>query len=113
MSSPRNVLQQVGVLKTIINRSRLVWRLMRDPRVPIYLKAIPVVAAGCLISPLEFIPVLGQLDEIGIILIGTETFIALCPRLVVAEHMAAIERDAPYAAGASSSETIEGEWRTK
>jgi uncharacterized membrane protein YkvA (DUF1232 family) len=117
MSSPRNVSQQVGLLKTLVNRGRLVWRLIRDPRVPVYLKAIPVVAAVYVVSPLDLIPDfvvgLGQLDDIGILLAGVEGFIALCPPLVVAEHSSAIERDAPFTAGTSSGETIDGEWRMK
>ena len=117
MSSPRNVTQQVGLLKTLVNRGRLVWRLIRDERVPVYLKVIPVVAALYVISPLDLIPDfaigIGQLDDIGILLAGVEGFIALCPQLVVAEHTKAIERDAPFAASTSSGETIDGEWRTK
>ena len=116
MSSPQNVSQQVGLLKTLVNRGRLVWRLIRDPRVPVYLKAIPIIAAIYVVSPLDFIPDfmigLGQLDDIGILLAGVEGFIALCPPLVVAEHSKAIERDAPFTS-TSSGDTIDGEWRTK
>ena len=121
MSSERNVSQQVGLLKTMVNRGRLVWRLIRDSRVPIYLKVIPALAAVYVISPLDLIPdiapVIGQLDDIGILLMSVEGFIALCPANIVDEHQKAIERDAPFSAGStgagSTGETIDGEWHVK
>ncbi len=117
MSSERNVTQQVGLLKTLVNRGRLVWRLMGDVRVPIYLKAIPIVSALYVLSPLDFIPDvaigLGQLDDIGIVLAGVEGFIALCPPTVVDEHLKAIQNDAPHTTSTSGGDTIDGEWRVK
>jgi uncharacterized membrane protein YkvA (DUF1232 family) len=123
MSGERNVTQQVGLLKSLVNRGRLVFRLMADARVPIYLKAMPVVAALYVVSPLDFIPDLaiglGQLDDLGVILAGVEGFIALCPPYVVDEHLKAIEQNAPFSASSATSsaskggETIDGEWRVR
>jgi len=117
MSSERNVTQQVGLLKTLVNRGRLVFRLLSDARVPVYLKVIPIVSALYVLSPLDFIPDialgLGQLDDIGIVLAGVEGFIALCPQTIVDEHLKAIENDTPYTANTSKGETIDGEWRVK
>jgi uncharacterized membrane protein YkvA (DUF1232 family) len=124
MSNGKNVSpQQVGFLKSLLNHLRLVSRLLRDPRVPIYLKAIPFAPLVYLISPIDFlpdlIPIIGQLDDLALVLLGVETFIALCPQDVVEEHRAALRGDLPYTAssantsGARRSETIDGEYRVK
>ncbi len=98
--------------RAMIDRVRLVVRLMRDPRVPLYLKAVPIGALLYLVFPLDLLPDLalglGQLDDLGVLLVGLETFIALCPRHVVEEHVAAIT-GAPHPRG----ETIDGEWRIR
>lgn len=121
MSSDRNITPQAGVLKALINRVRLVWHLLRDPRVPIYLKALPVATVLYVLSPVDFVPdlapLLGQLDDLGVLLVGVESFIALCPARVVAEHRARIEGREFYSSteadGAKDAETIDGEWRVK
>jgi uncharacterized membrane protein YkvA (DUF1232 family) len=124
MPSEQNVTQQVGFFKSLVNRGRLAFRLMKDPRVPIYLKVIPAAAMLYVISPLDFIPDIaigiGQLDDIGILLAGIEGFIALCPQYVVEEHQAEINGIDPFnaapggsARSAGSSETIDGEYHVK
>jgi uncharacterized membrane protein YkvA (DUF1232 family) len=120
----QNVTQQVGFFKSLVNRGRLAFRLIKDPRVPVYLKVIPAAALLYVISPLDFIPDvaigLGQLDDIGILLAGIEGFIALCPQYVVEEHQAEINGIDPFNAAtggstpnAGPSETIDGEYRVK
>lgn len=123
MQDDQNVSPQVGVFKGLVNRGRLVLHLIRDGRVPIYLKIVPFLGALYILSPLDFIPdiapVLGQLDDLGIILVSVELFIALCPPNVVEEHRAEIEGREFYSTTnkntgkASRSDTIEGEWRVK
>ncbi|MCL6509168.1 MAG: DUF1232 domain-containing protein [Anaerolineae bacterium] len=119
MSNDRNVTTQVGVFKALINRARLIWHLMRDPRVPVYLKVLPIATALYVVSPVDLLPdvapLLGQLDDLGVLLVGIESFIALCPAHVVEEHRAQIEgREFYSTADASrSDETIDGEWRVK
>jgi len=78
-------------LQSVMENGQLVWRLLQDDRVPTFLKvAIPLVVAVYFISPLDlipdFIPVLGQLDDLGVILLGMTLFINLAPRNVVNEH---------------------------
>jgi len=81
-----------GVIMSLINRLRLVGRLILDQRVPFYLKAIPFAPLAYLIFPIDFVPdvlpILGQLDDLGIIVLAFETFIMLCPQEVVQEHQA-------------------------
>ena len=73
---------------------RLAVRLMREPGVPLVTKALPVLTAFYVISPLDlvpdFVPVLGQLDDLGIILIALEAFLRLCPAAAVAFHRRAM-----------------------
>ena len=70
---------------------KLVWQLMFDGRVPFYLKIIPFIVALYLLSPLDlipgFIPVIGQLDDFGLLLIGLSTFIRLAPAEVIDDYL--------------------------
>jgi uncharacterized membrane protein YkvA (DUF1232 family) len=69
---------------------RLSWRLMQDARVPIWMKAIPVLAALYIFSPIDVLPDfflgLGQIDDFVIISMGLELFTRLAPSDVVEEH---------------------------
>jgi uncharacterized membrane protein YkvA (DUF1232 family) len=73
---------------------RLAWRLMREPRVPLYAKAVPALAVLYVLSPLDFIPdilpVVGQLDDLGILILGVKLFLRLCPSPVTSFHGDAI-----------------------
>jgi uncharacterized membrane protein YkvA (DUF1232 family) len=121
VSNGQKVTPQVEAFRALINRARLVWRLLRDPRVPIYLKALPIAAALYVVSPVDFFPdiapLLGQLDDLGVLLVGIESFIAICPAYVVEEHRAQIEGRRSYsstdAGRTKHPETIDGEWRVK
>lgn len=123
MPSDTNVTQHVGVFKSLVNRGRLAFRLMKDSRVPIYLKAMPAMALLYVLSPLDFIPDiavgLGQLDDIGILLAGIEGFIALCPQYVVDEHLAEINGIESFSTSsgggtnAGATDTIDGQYRVK
>ncbi len=118
MSDNPNPRSQVTLLRTIINRVRLVWRLMRDPRVPAYLKALPIATLAYLVLPVDLLPdlapLLGQLDDLGVLIVGIESFIALCPSAVVSEHLRQIEGvPADTQPSQTTAETIEGEWRVK
>jgi len=115
MSDNPNLRPQVNLLKAVINRGRLVWRLMRDRRVPAYLKALPVATLIYLALPVDLLPdiapLLGQVDDLGVLIVGIESFIALCPSEVVDEHLRQIEGRAQRSQ--TTAETIEGEWRVK
>lgn len=63
--------------------------LLTDPRVPISAKVILVAAAVFALSPLNipnFIPILGALDDIGIVLFASNYFLKQVPAEVLAEH---------------------------
>ena len=69
----------------------LVGQLMKDGRVPFYLKVIPVVVGLYLLSPLDlipgFLPIIGQLDDFGLLMMGLSTFIRLAPDDVINEYL--------------------------
>ncbi len=88
---PSNVGETAGVLASIIKNARLVWRLLRDSDVPSSLKLIPPATLLYLLFPIDFIPDpilgLGQLDDIGVILLGLKLFIELSPQEIVRHHL--------------------------
>ncbi len=77
----------LGFLTGIFNQFRLVWLLMQDGRVPLLAKSVVPLSLLYLISPIDFIPDvllgLGQVDDIGIIMLGMALFVKLCPPNVV------------------------------
>ena len=83
--------KKAGVLAEIIKNAKLAWRLMVDPRVSPWLKAIPPATLLYLLFPIDFLPDpvlgLGQLDDIAIILLGVKLFIELCPQEIVRQHL--------------------------
>lgn len=83
--------EQPGFFGELWDRARLIYKLMLDPEVPIYLKALPLASVLYLLFPFDFlpdvIPGIGQLDDITILVIGAKMFIDLAPQHVVARHL--------------------------
>ncbi len=75
---------------------RLFVALLRDRRVPIITKLVPVAGGLFLLSPpeleIEAIPFLGELDVLLIGYLTLKLFIWLCPPEVVREHVSRIAR---------------------
>jgi uncharacterized membrane protein YkvA (DUF1232 family) len=69
---------------------KLLWRLSRDPRVPARAKATLFLLAGYLISPVDiipdFIPGLGQLDDLIIVAFALDQMLNRVPEEIVLEH---------------------------
>lgn len=69
----------------------LVFQLMKDGRVPLYLKGIPFLVGIYLLSPFDlipgFLPIVGQMDDFGLLMIGLSAFIRMAPADVVDEYM--------------------------
>ncbi len=66
-----------------------VWIAARDPRVPWYVKGLALAVAAYALSPIDlipdFIPVLGQLDDLVIVPLGILLVIKLIPAELMAE----------------------------
>ena len=84
------------MLRAVWDQIRLTWRLVRDPRVPLWAKVIPFVGIAYVLSPLDLIPDviigLGQLDDVGIVLASMRLMESVVPEYIVAEHRKAIAR---------------------
>jgi uncharacterized membrane protein YkvA (DUF1232 family) len=93
---PRNVTEAVDTVRKLPTYARLVWGLARDPRVPTQQKLVLGAMAAYLAFPLDiipdFIPVLGQLDDVAVLLLGLDWFIRNAPPDVVEEHMRRIAK---------------------
>jgi len=80
-----------NVLKDLIRQLGLIWRLLQDRRVPIWLKAIPLFSLAYLVIPADLVPDvllgLGQLDDLAVIALGAKLFVELAPPAVVHEHL--------------------------
>jgi uncharacterized membrane protein YkvA (DUF1232 family) len=73
--------------------AKLAYCLVRDERVPTAPKAAVLGALGLILSPLDFpawIPVIGELDMLGLGILAVKTFVEACPEEVVREHRVAI-----------------------
>ena len=113
--SPTASSNRVGILGELIRNAQLVWRLLKDPRVPLPIKLIiPGVVGIYLLSPIDFmpdvLPLLGQIDDIAVLFGGVMLFIQLCPPDVVEEHRAALAGEAPKTGG-HAGETVDAEYR--
>jgi uncharacterized membrane protein YkvA (DUF1232 family) len=84
---------------TILNQGKLAWKLFRDPNVSPWLKfGLPIIGLIYLISPIDIlpdvIPVLGQMDDVAVLMLLTQLFITLAPDNIVNMY-----RQASQAAG--------------
>lgn len=102
--------KRASFLVEIFKQVKLVWLLLQDRRVGLALKAIIPLSLLYTISPIDFLPDvflgLGQLDDLGIILLGMTLFVKLCPPDLVEYYRRQIDQgdagsneriiDAPY-----------------
>ena len=67
---------------------QLLWQLLLDPRVSLFLKILPFGSLLYLFLP-DLLPFV--VDDAFVVGLGIYLFIALCPQDVVQEHLVAIE----------------------
>ena len=75
---------------------RLIVRLYRDVRVPMWLKMAGLAAAVLIVSPLDpfaDIPFLNVFDDAALLMFAAKLFLTLSPAAVVAEHRIALGLD--------------------
>ena len=83
----------------LLNRGKLAWNLFRDPNVSPWLRfGLPIIGLIYLISPIDIlpdvIPVLGQMDDVAVLMLLAQLLITLAPENVVNMY-----RQATQAAG--------------
>jgi len=90
--SPSNLQETEGFIKGLIQHVRLVWRLLKDSRVPGWIKLVPLTGLLYVLSPIDLIPdlmlpVLGELDDLAIVILSLKSFIELSPPAIVRQHL--------------------------
>lgn len=91
--NPLIFFERAKLLTSLPDYGRLILRLYRDARVPLWLKMAGLAAAVLIVSPLDpfaDIPFLGMLDDAALIMLAAKAFMALAPATVVAEHRLAL-----------------------
>ena len=86
--SPQN-----GMIHNLVVRTKLILRLLGDPRVSTWAKLIPIGSLIYVVSPIDLImgvPGLDALDDAAVIGLGYYFFIEMCPPDVVQEHLKAL-----------------------
>jgi uncharacterized membrane protein YkvA (DUF1232 family) len=95
--APKDMAEVVDLIRRLPTYIRLVWALLRDSRVPAGQKLILAGIGAYLVFPIDlipdFVPVLGQLDDLAVVLLGLDLFIRSAPADVVDEHLAKIAQD--------------------
>jgi uncharacterized membrane protein YkvA (DUF1232 family) len=102
----------LAITAELIKRLRLVWLLFMDSRVPVWVKSVLPISLLYLISPVDFLPgavfpVVGSLDDLGVILLGMALFVKLSPQEIVQYYENLLEYGDLY----SDDETVDTTYR--
>ncbi|MCD4671286.1 MAG: hypothetical protein K8R77_01370 [Anaerolineaceae bacterium] len=101
MPEPALTKERETVFRKAAVYSRLILRLILDPRVSLFLKALPFGSLLYLVLP-DLFPFI--VDDALVLGLGVYLFIALCPQEVVQEHLAEMQNRNQTAA----STTVDG-----
>ena len=92
LSSSARYLRLARIVVKLPTYARIVWGIMRDPRTPIGLKGMLAAALADVVVPVDLIPdaipIIGQADDLTVLLLVLDLFIQNAPAEVRAEHMA-------------------------
>jgi len=92
LSSTSRYLRMGRLVIKLPTYARVVWGIVRDPRTPIGLKGMLLAALAYVVMPVDLIPdaipILGQADDLTVLLLVLDLFIQNAPPEVRAEHMA-------------------------
>lgn len=85
-----------GAVAYLPQFGRVFYRLMKDERVSIFAKLVPLLIVALMFTPpameLDLVPFLGEIDWILALYVSLKVFVWLCPPDVVREHVARIAR---------------------
>jgi uncharacterized membrane protein YkvA (DUF1232 family) len=88
------VFLRIGALRSLRRAAHLSWRLVRDPRTPLAHKLLLAKAIGLIVSPINWIPslipVLGQMEDLALLALAFNIFVARVPADLRQEHEAAL-----------------------
>ncbi len=93
----RIILRRVGKLP-LRSKLELAWLLLRDERIPLVSRAILPALFVYLALPIDlipdFIPVLGQVDDVVIAIAAVTILLRSTPRALLEEHLSRLELEA-------------------
>ncbi len=92
LSSTTRYMRMARLVLKLPTYVRVVWGILRDPRTPIGLKGMLAAALAYVVLPVDLvpdaIPILGQADDLTVLLLVLDLFIQNAPPEVRAEHAA-------------------------
>jgi len=92
MSGRLRYVQLARLVWRLPTYARVVWGLVRDPRTPLPLKGLLAAGLAYVAMPLDLIPdaipIIGQADDITVLLLVLDLFIANAPQAVREEQVA-------------------------
>jgi len=95
---PSELMRFVGHLPSF---AKLFVRLLRDSRVSAWPKLLLMAAIVYAISPFDFLvdfmPLLGQMDDVAVLGLVFRSFIQMIPRPLIDEHVARIDASGAWA----------------
>jgi uncharacterized membrane protein YkvA (DUF1232 family) len=109
---PADPNKQLSFFSGLIKQLKLVWLLFKDDRVSLLTKSVLPLSLLYIISPIDFLPDfflgLGQLDDLGVILLGMTLFVKLCPPELVNQYLDQLEYGYEFK---NSGETVDTTYR--
>jgi uncharacterized membrane protein YkvA (DUF1232 family) len=109
---PADPNKQLSFFSGLIKQLKLVWLLFKDDRVSLLTKSVLPLSLLYIISPIDFLPDfflgLGQLDDLGVILLGMTLFVKLCPPELVNQYLDQLEYGDEFK---NSGETVDTTYR--
>lgn len=105
------------IITQFMENGRLALRLFNDPRVPTWVRyGIPLIVVLYFIMPLDiipdFIPGIGELDDVAVILLGMRMMARFAPSHVVDEHRQALGLDVEQGAAKRGESGKSSYWST-
>ena len=98
-TAANRAMRAVSLLFQLPSLLRLYWRLLGDRRVPLWPKAVLVGTLAYVAVPFDllpdFMPVVGQLDDLTLLILVGRAFLWWCPAEVVSEHLRALRLRLP------------------
>jgi len=77
-------------VKALPQIAKLAWRVVRDDRIPMWIRGGLVGTAAYLVLPFDlipdWIPVLGQMDDLLVMTIGVRMLLRRVPEPILTEH---------------------------
>jgi uncharacterized membrane protein YkvA (DUF1232 family) len=95
----------------IVEKVKLTFRLVKDYRVSFWLKLIPISCLVYFIVPMDLL--IGPIDDAILMYLGMDVFIEMCPKDIVAEHLAELRGQPVQPPAAPDEDVIDAEFKDK